>query len=651
MQIRECEPWKELDKNNGRSPERWHKGRPYDERPFIAWDGEGITFPGSPVQSYVLFGNSEGDSIRSTDLSSVECFELLLRAELKCPEAIHVGFSMQYDFNMMFKDLPRPVLNRIYKTHKAKWNGYRIEYFPGKWLTISKRGLATIRLFDVFGFFQSSFVKAVAEFLGTDDPEYQRVVNGKDARKSFTFDQLDSYIVPYWRAELRLLVRVMESLREDLHQADLHIQSWHGPGAVANTVFRTNRIQSCKGESPSEVNRAAQYAYAGGRFELFRAGHFPHPVYQYDICSAYPSIIAGLPTLNNPSWSQTSSLQRGTFSIYRVRYQYNGSVRQEWNVPHPLFYRDLHGHVSYPGMVETWVWEPEAALLDSSAIIEGYVLHDTGDRPFTFVEEMYKRRRQWKDNGISAQRALKLALNSLYGKMAQRAGWSEGEPIPRWHQLEWAGYVTSATRAKLYGAISALADTPNAILAVETDAIFSSVPFPTSEPSLVIGKGLGEWEETTYDAITYLQSGVYWAEQNGKVIDKYRGFDKGTLPHEAAMAYLTALDKAYASGRDLDSIPNLSGVTTRFIGMGLGLHTKAVWRSWETEPRALRFGGGGKRSHVWRLCPECQQGIPFSESLHSLAIITPGGRSQPHSLPWMEGAEASLRALDELSRW
>ena len=293
--MQQAELWKEIDKNEGRSPERWHKGRRYNERPFIGWDGEGITYSGDTLYSYVLFGNSQGDTIRSRNLSTVECFDLLLRAERKCPEAIHVGFAMQYDTNMMFRDLPREVLERIYETHRARWQGYSIEYFPGKWLTVSRSGnrfggvqKERVRLFDVFGFFQSSFVKAIAEFVGTDDPEYQRIVDGKLARKAFTYAQLDDYIIPYWRAELRLLVRLMESLRNDLHTADIHISSWHGPGAVANTVFRQHHIEHHKEDTSDAVSRAAQYAYAGGRFELFRAGHHPHTVYQYDIRSAYP---------------------------------------------------------------------------------------------------------------------------------------------------------------------------------------------------------------------------------------------------------------------------------------------------------------------------------------------------------------------------
>lgn len=616
-----------------RFPLHW---RNHSNRPFVAWDGEGITYPGNVVQSYVLFGASTGDRISKTSLGTADCFDLLLAVEAANPNAIHVGFSIQYDCNMLFRDLTRRHLDKLYRTNKCRWEGYRIEYRPGKWLSIRKDA-TVIRLFDVFGFFQASFVKACRSFLGDNDPELQRIIEGKQARSSFSFDQLDTFIVPYWETELRLLVRLMDSLRDDLNEAGLPINSWHGPGAVANTVFRQFNIKQSKGtDIPKEVNRAAQYAYAGGRFEQFKCGHYPGTIYEYDIRSAYPAAIAELPSLSNGNWRTTETFEPNSFGVWHVRYDRKQNPSSLFTMPQPLFYRDRNGNISYPPFVEGWYWTPEASIV-SDSVTHGYVFDHDGSKPFEFVRSMYETRKEWKRIGNSAERALKLALNSLYGKMAQRTGWlQEGDPIPTWHQLEWAGFVTSATRAKLYAAFSGNMDT---VVAVETDAIFSKEPLP----SLELSPNLGDWELTTFDWITYIQSGLYYASTGGKMVERYRGFDQGSLPYKQVIDYLSDDEKRKREP--------LYGQTTRFIGMGLGLHTKATWRSWDTSYRAIRIGGGGKRTHVSGICKACKAGISMAKGLHDLTVITAGGKSYPHTLPWLTSEEPKLRELEELAKW
>lgn len=607
-------------------------------RPFVAWDGEGITYAGDQAQSYVLFGASTGDSIMKPTLRSTDCFDLLLSVANSATNAIHVGFALQYDCNMMFRDLTRRHLFVLYRHNKVKWEGYKIEYRPGKWLTVRKDD-RTVRLYDVWGFFQSSFVVACERFLGKDDPELVRIREGKKARSSFTFDQLDTFIVPYWEAELRLLIRLMESLRDDLETADLTLRSWHGPGAVANAVFRQQRIDRARSNDvPIEVNRAAQYAYAGGRFELFRCGHHPGTVYEYDINSAYPAAIARLPNLNEGQWERSQEFDPDSFGVWHVDYRAEVDPRRQFLDPQPLFCRDRKGNVSFPPHVEGWYWTPEARLAAEHVTHGWRFVPRSEELPFTFVGDMYRTRQAWKKAGNSAEKALKLALNSLYGKMAQRAGWKKPtDPLPRWHQLEWAGFVTSSTRALLWQAI---VQAGPSLLAVETDAVFTTRPL-----ELDVGDALGQWEESSFDWITYLQSGFWFAGKDGDVTEHYRGFDRGSITASQALQWLQLRDSMG------DAVPLLHGYTTRFIGMGLGLFTTAPWRSWQTEPRRVVLGGGGKRAHIPELCQECRDSQPFGSTLHHLSIVTPGGRSHPHMLPWLADQEPELRTLDELERW
>lgn len=603
-----------------------------NKRDFIAWDGEGISVPPGTPQPYVLFGASTGDYITSDDLSTEACLDLLLHVKRKYPNSFFVGYAIGYDGNQMLRSLDESHLWTLHRHNKVKWHGYTIERIPGKWFLVRKRGQSA-KLYDVFGFFQSSFVTACEKFLGTDDPELERVRIGKQRRSDFHMDELRSEIIPYWQGELRLTVRLMDALRDDLLSANLPIRSWHGPGAVADTVFRQFNIKAAKAETPGEVNRASQYAYAGGRFELFRVGHHPDTVWEYDINSAYPTGIAELPNLQTGTWERTSQFDPDAFGVWRVQYDAPGGFFDLQYRPHPLFVRGVHGEVSYPAIAHGWYWTPEAALVPN-AVTGGWVLRDDGTKPFAFVRRLYDQRLEWKRQGNSAERALKLALNSLYGKTAQRVGGTQGPPS--WHQLEWAGYVTSYARAKLFRAIMLNWES---VIAVETDAVFSTQPL-----NLETGTGLGQWEMTEFDWITYYQSGLYYAGVGDATLERYRGFDKGSLPHSVIHDYLRDYGNSFEPWR----LPPPVGRTTRYIGLGYGLRTKRTWRAWETENRYAVLGGGGKRTHRDSLCRECRAHTSPAEGLHSMMVATAGGLSYPHSLPWVDGGESIIRTMEDM---
>jgi hypothetical protein len=602
-------------------------------RKFVAWDGEGITHPGDVQQSYVLFGASTGDRIRSKNLGTRQCLNLILRVEEANREAIHVGFSISYDANMILKDLPNSALRRVWAGRWTRWQGFRIQWLAGKWFSVSrgrKAQLVHARIFDVFGFFQSSFLAAVTEFLPADDPEVARIRAGKKLRRVFSWQELDSTIVPYWEQELRMLVQIMDALRADLESAGFWLSSWHGPGAVANRVFLNWNIQKAKSDDILPViSGASRLAYAGGRFEQFRVGHHNSVVWEYDIRSAYPSIIRKLPNLSGGSWRFAKDFEPDTFAVWKIAYNDISSVRGSRIGGHPFFHRDKNGLVSFPPLVDSWAWTPEAAFSPES-VRGGWVFDpaDPDDLPFAFVEDFYLTRRKWKEEGNSAQRALKLALNSLYGKMAQRKGWKEGGKKPTWHQLEWAGYITSAVRAMLWEAYISASES---IVAMETDALFSTRPL-----SLPVGAELGEWEVTKFEKLTYIQSGFYYGElPGGEVVTKYRGFDKECVEESGSLHYRAVLD--YLDRKDGGSEEGLFGYTTRFVGYPLASRTRAIWRTWNTTPRQIHIGGGGKRNHIIPLCAECSAGIGLNEALHHTALTTQGGQSYPHPLPWEKG--------------
>lgn len=127
-------------------------------------------------------------------------------------------------------------------------------------------------------------------------------------------------------------------------------------------------------------------------------------------------------------------------------------------------------------------------------------------RPFEWVRDLYEERRRLGSD--TRGYPIKLALNSLYGKMAQRSG------IGPYHDPVAAGLITAITRARLTEAIGL---DPEAIVMLATDAVFSTRPL-----ALNIGKGLRQWEEKRWPDLFIVKPGVYWSPSNLQTLVKSR---------------------------------------------------------------------------------------------------------------------------------
>ena len=636
---------------------------------FVAWDGEGtrveeptewVTRCGTAYvwqkdgkitvteehkrypQPYVLLAcGAPGIGhriIHEAGLPTKDCLEFILQVKQTYRNTIFVGFGFNYDVNQILKDLPDECLYELHEKNETCWGPYKIKWLPRKsfYIKHGRSGRSAV-IYDVFGFFQTSFLQACREYIGKDDERLIEIEAGKAGRDAFEWSDLKEIIIPYNRMELVLLVEMMDKLRADFEAAGIFPSRWHGPGAIAGEVLGKYGVKVSR-DIPKGVLRAAQWGYAGGRFEQFQLGRHADLVYEYDIRSAYPAAIANLPDLSAGSWEHVESWEPGTFGIWRCDYQSNDGLSTR--KPQPLFRRSQTGSVSYPPKVHGWYWTPEASLVPSH-IREGYVFRPiSNNRPFAFVEKLYEQRRLYKSQGISTQRALKLILNSLYGKLAQTIGGKDGPPS--WHQLEWAGYITSTTRAKIY---EALMLNPNAVIATETDAVFSTEPL-----DLPLSDRLGDWEQTIFKSIVYLQSGFYYADTGAEILCKYRGMDRDRetkqpigLPYRSVLDHLR--DKTGLSDR---VAAPLTSYTTRYVGLGLGLGTNSVWRSWETKPKTVILDQNPRSSKRFHLsltntfggvldpgCHLCDAGISLYQQLHPTQIGGEMGFSYRRALPWV----------------
>lgn len=611
-----------------KQPSKWER------RKIIAWDGEGANLD-TGEHVYNLLANSLGKYIiNHGGLSTEECFRFMLNHS--DPQAINVIFGGSYDVNMMLRDVPEDKIKKLWQTGSCYWKQYGIHYAHRKKFTVSEytraRGRKPIRsiiIWDVLGYFQTSFVKACRKWLGEDFAGKLKVFDDiqamKDQRSSFTTDKIED-IVKYNYVECQMLVLLVEALFRAMDEAGIVLTRYDGAGSIAAALLRQNNILSHKGEIPKEVSDWSQYAYSGGRIEAPRCGNLEDGmVYRYDINSAYPSACLQLPSYSGASWSFDGYWNGEPYSIVEVEWSYT-----EESPFYPLWYRCPDGRILYPHAGRGRYFGNEIEVL-AQHYVEGKDYEIIGAcncdlatdaKPFTFLNHAYATRKSFDNKGSMAGQAIKLGMNSVYGKLAQQAGYRNGR-IPTYHHLLWAGQITSITRSKLY---SVAMQHPTTVVAFATDAVIS-----LSEHDVPTGDRLGEWTPERFTGLTLVQAGVYWLRLETEWSDKYRGFDAGALQRDELL-------RCWAENAEYKAR------LTRFYGMGsaVGLNNfKDYWRVWRTEDRKLSIIPDGKRQpgkrrdYAVELCPTVPTENVYGDML-----------STPYPLEWGLLAGKKLRETD-----
>jgi hypothetical protein len=227
------------------------------QRPFIAIDGEGGGTDYLGRQNYLLMvasGQTAGEEfIRHNDgkpLSTRDCLEFILSLP---KEPICVGYGFGYDATQILRGISKaPTLRRILDPPQGRngpcytyWGDYAILYQQGQYLRVAwidrsgpKPAIikgSTRTVYEALGFFQCSFVKALANWNIGSEHERDLIAKNKDLRDQFS--ELTKQIIEYCKLECRHLATLMTQLREVCTQAGISPKQWSGAGWLAAALL------------------------------------------------------------------------------------------------------------------------------------------------------------------------------------------------------------------------------------------------------------------------------------------------------------------------------------------------------------------------------------------------------------------------------
>lgn len=501
----------------------------YDKKFKDNWEFRGVDGEGGNVhEEGTLFGDRHqylslrcGPDLLETGkpLSYSDCFAFLADRDHRYN---YVAYFFDYDVTMMIRTLPqryvRELLHREQRYGDTAWlrpveyDGFQFDYLPHKEFKVRRVGQKHWTIIsDVGQFFQSSFLSTLKKWnIGTEQ-ERAFIEKGKKMRADFT-EHTDE-IRAYNALECLLLEQLMTEFRQVCHDTGYVPKKWQGPGYLASAMLEYHQVPK-REDIPILKNERfyarALAAYYGGRFETTAVANISGPVYQYDINSAYPSALRELPCLIHGTWRWVHDRPDSGLWFGTVHFNHSGGRMLE-NLP----FRLENGNILYPKEGEGVYWsvEIEAAERAGTDVLfrDGWLYETHCDcQWFNFIDAYYlKRVALGKTN---KGYVLKLAGNSIYGKIAQSIGYAPyANPV-------WAGLITALCRSKL---IDAYSQAPDKCYMLATDGLFMGVPL-----DLPISNKLGEWEETVHpDGMFIVQPGVYFIGDDAKT----RGVERGRI--------------------------------------------------------------------------------------------------------------------------
>lgn len=419
----------------------------------------------------------------------------------KYQNAWNFFYNLGYDAEVILKLLGSELF-RYRKTRKLsfKFQDYKMEYYPNKCLKINK-GHHSVLFYDIAQFYdRKSLSVAYQTNIGKLAESYLEMKEKRSEFSTWFYNHNKKKVKSYCIDDCVLTKQLAEKWIKLFHDAfSFYPAKWPSSGYLAEKVLINNGIEFPKFSSiPFEVQDLAYRSYFGGRFEMIKRG-FIGKAFLYDINSAYPFAITQIPDLSNGKWIQRKSIHdKAKLGFFEIE----ADIPDVTYIP-PFPFR-ANGQLVFPsGRFVTYVTLAELQNCEKSwyKIRNSWqFVPNSESYPYRkFIENLYQKRLELKQNGSPMQLPIKIILNSIYGKTGQKIN----RIIGNLFNPVIFSFITGFARAQLYRFV-----VDNSL---EKDVVaFATDSICVTKKLDIDSQKLGEFSfEKSASDVFYLQNGFY----------------------------------------------------------------------------------------------------------------------------------------------
>ena len=375
--------------------------KPKTKKEVIGWDSE--TYKGK----ITLLSNSLGEYIIPDSLNDVLSFIY----KEKYQRAYNFFFNLEYDTNALIKLFPEKNIRNFISLNQSIWKEYKISLIPRKLLFIKKENAQSVKYYDIYQFYQ----------LGTLENTYEKVFKKpykkriSDRSKGFKKSEITPKVIKYCVEDSIACKELAENF-VNLAHSFIYIPQFLSPASISKALIKS-KLRKDYRFSPSKIQQFALSSYQGGRFECLRRGSFDK-IYIYDINSAYPSEMSKLAEPIGAYLTNNSYEPESLYSYFKADIK----LDIEEKISPMKYFFPKKNLLVYPigEFKDIYLTKCEYELLkDYDAKIEikkaRHVFNDDPYYPYEWINDLYYKRLELKNNDDPLEFILKLALNSGYG--------------------------------------------------------------------------------------------------------------------------------------------------------------------------------------------------------------------------------------------
>jgi len=463
------------------------------------------------------------DTITDNNIDSILQFMTME----KYRRTLNFFYNIDFDIAAIIKYLPEKELKQLISLNRVEYKDYQINYVPKKAFTI-RRNKKVWRYFDLWQYYRLGLDKAVKQYINASEGKdpIDRKKLGEDAK--YWLKHKDA-IIKYCIKDAYLTQKLGELMQKKLNDIGISFDMPYSTGTISVRYF--SQYYEFPRFTPTDWNKYAYLSYFGGRFEVTRKGVIDYVIVQ-DINSAYPYQISNLLDIDKGVWQKSSKIDEDAdIGFYKI------VIEKSPDHPiQPFSFRD-NGLVYYPqfnNIIHYCTLDELLFALDNYddleiRVLDGWNFYAREEvYPFENIKEIYEHRKRIKKEDPVMQLVLKIIMNSLYGKAAEKTeGVYEvdpdeaddflyfGEYVPVSSQLKpgkvfnpvYASLITARTRVML---LEEAIKYPDYVVAMFTDSLISTKPLirPTSQ--------LGGWDNEGEGEALIIGCGVYTVRDENK---------------------------------------------------------------------------------------------------------------------------------------